>query len=217
MPGVLYNLMPKADKSDLRQRLRTRRAAIPAADRAVLARLAAERAAFLLKPHSRIALYYATREELSTQALAELLWRDEKSVYLPVINKTRKLSFRLWTPDTVLALSRLKTCEPEASGSDLVAEQLDAVVLPLVGFDRSGARLGMGGGFYDSTLRRPPADSNSKVDTGTKISLDLKPIKIGLAFDIQEIEYVPTEEHDVALDYLVTPTQIIACAASEPY
>lgn len=209
--------MLKADKSDLRRLLRAKRASIRADERGALARRAAERASRLLTPHSRIALYYATHEELSTQALAELLWRDEKSVYLPVINTTRKLSFRLWTPDTQLTLSRLNTYEPESSGSDLASEQLDAAILPLVGFDRSGARLGMGGGFYDSTLSRPLANSNGKVDTETKINLALKPIKIGFAFDIQEVEQIPTEAHDVALDYVVTPTQIVACAVLDTY
>ena len=206
--------MPHASKSELRSTLRAKRAAVPADERPLLAHNAAEQAGRLLKPSDRIALYYATEEELGTLALAESLWREGKSVYLPVINDNRVLSFRLWTPYTKLTASRLHTWEPVASDRDLTAEELDVIVIPLVGFARDGARLGMGGGFYDSTLKQSGANLNTEANTDTKNHIGLEPLKVGFAYDIQEAENIPTEAHDVALDYVVTPTRIIDCATS---
>ncbi len=212
--------MQKAEKSDLRRILRAKRSAIPSSEKPTLARLAAENSQDLLKPHAKIGLYFATNEELDTRALAEQLWLDCKAVYLPVIHPSRKLSFRLWTQDTKLTLSRLKTYEPEPIGLELSAHELDALIIPLVGFDQSGARLGMGGGFYDTTLARTGTETETETETNAnanaKAKAKAKLIKIGWAFDIQELSKVPTEAHDVILDYVVTPTRVIRSSSSAP-
>ena len=70
-------------------------------------------------------------------------------------------------------------------------EDIDLVVAPLLGFDREGGRLGLGGGFYDSLL--------SQVQC---------PVA-GLAYAMQEVEHVPREEHDMGLDIIVTEREII--------
>jgi len=63
----------------------------------------------------------------------------------------------------------------------------DVIFVPLVAFDRGGFRLGMGGGWYDRFLAHQPQAQ-----------------KIGLAFDLQLVDNVPSEKHDIALDTVVT-------------
>jgi 5-formyltetrahydrofolate cyclo-ligase len=60
--------------------------------------------------------------------------------------------------------------------------------MPLLGFDRQGTRLGYGGGYYDRTLA----------------ALGKRPLLVGFAFALQEIDHIPREGHDVPLDIIVT-------------
>lgn len=68
----------------------------------------------------------------------------------------------------------------------------DVLFMPLVGFTASGERLGQGGGFYDRWLEAHP-------DT----------LAIGMAWDIQEVEDLPVEDHDMPLAAIITPTRIL--------
>lgn len=68
------------------------------------------------------------------------------------------------------------------------------LIIPMVAFDTRGYRLGRGGGHYDATL-------DSLRTTGHLLT-------IGVAFDWQEVEAIPYEEHDQRMDYIVTPTRI---------
>ncbi len=74
---------------------------------------------------------------------------------------------------------------------------LDIILLPLVGFDRYGNRLGMGGGFYDRTLARLN-------------HCDMKrPLLIGLAHHCQEVEQLQTQSWDIPLDIIATDKELI--------
>lgn len=70
---------------------------------------------------------------------------------------------------------------------------------PLVAFDRSGNRLGLGKGCFDLWLSRFRADIFAV---------------IGLAFACQELEAIPTEAHDIPMDYIITEDEVIACRTS---
>ena len=71
----------------------------------------------------------------------------------------------------------------------------DLLIVPLVAFDRSGARLGYGGGFYDRSLE--------------KLRQKKKTIAIGFAYSGQEVSKIPTEKTDQNLDIIVTEKEII--------
>ena len=75
------------------------------------------------------------------------------------------------------------------------------VILPLLAFDATGARLGRGGGHYDRTL----ASLRKKCHVRA----------IGLAFDEQMVEKCPVEPHDAPLDMVVTPMRAIRCGEGE--
>jgi 5-formyltetrahydrofolate cyclo-ligase len=78
-------------------------------------------------------------------------------------------------------------------------KELDVIFIPLVAFDDTGHRLGMGGGFYDRTL------VNFYNDPSSQTTL------IGLAHDIQKTLSLPTQVWDVPLPYILTPTQLYNC------
>jgi len=65
--------------------------------------------------------------------------------------------------------------------------------MPLAGFDKRGHRLGYGAGHYDRALARFRAQG-------------LEPLLVGMAFDCQEVPYVPNEPHDIALHHILTET-----------
>lgn len=73
-------------------------------------------------------------------------------------------------------------------------KNIDLVLVPGIGFDKEGHRVGYGSGYYDKFLKKVP-----------------KAIKIGLAFDFQIVDKVPREEHDVPVDLVVTDKEVIYC------
>ncbi|MDW6002936.1 5-formyltetrahydrofolate cyclo-ligase [Vibrio mangrovi] len=145
-----------------------------------------------------IALYLSADGELATPKLIEWLWQQGKSVYLPVIHpfSTGQLLFLHYTPETPMVNNRYGIAEPRLNKELILpTRQLDLIFTPLVGFDASGHRLGMGGGYYDRTLE--PWFKNK---SGAK--------PIGLAHSCQFVEKLPVESWDVPLPKIVTPDKI---------
>ena len=99
-----------------------------------------------------------------------------------------------------LETRRFEVPEP-VRGDPVDAGALGAVLVPGLAFDRWGARLGRGAGFYDRFLE--PLDTAPRV-----------PRLIGVCFDEQVLERVPVEAHDRRVDVLVTPSAVIECEGS---
>lgn len=128
------------------------------------------------------------------------LMRAQHKIWLPVIRADLHLDFRpsfsLKPANRRPALAyrnRFGIWESLRTPTRRVAH-LNALLIPLVGFDRAGNRLGMGAGFYDRSLaglRRP------------------KPLLIGIAFSGQEVDQLPADPWDIPLDYIVTDREII--------
>ena len=187
------------DKIQLRQLLRQRRRGIPAgrqktAARGVLAQL-------LRLPEfcraQQVALYLPRDGEIDPGRIKTWLWKNERTCYVPIILPGRKLAFAELHPDSDLSENRLHIDEPQDTPR-LDPQALDIVLLPLVGFDPHGNRLGMGGGFYDTTF----ADH----------APGAAPLLIGLAHEEQRVEQLPTQAQDVPLDYMVTGRNLYHCA-----
>lgn len=145
-----------------------------------------------------IALYLSADGEIDTTPLIEQLWQLGKQVYLPVIHPFSKghLLFLQYTPDSPMVLNKYNISEPKLDQTKIIpASSLDIICTPLVGFDSSGHRLGMGGGYYDRTL-----EPWFKTRQGPK--------PLGLAHDCQHVETLPIESWDVPLPKIVTPTKI---------
>lgn len=154
---------------------------------------------FLRSKH--VAIYIASDGELDPRPIAEQLWKMDKYCYLPVLHPTnnRELWFVRFTADTPLKLNRFKILEPDHRVSHKIpAHLLDIVLVPLVGFDRTGARLGMGGGFYDKTF------AFHQLKKG-------KPHLLGIAHACQEIPSLETASWDIPLYGVVTDAEVILC------
>lgn len=142
----------------------------------------------------RIALYLAADGEIDTRPLEVTARSLGKQVFLPVINDDDSLSFAHWQTDDTLVRNRYNIPEPSAAAARCPPSALDILFLPLVGWDRRGGRLGMGGGFYDRTLSGITA-----------------PLLVGLAHDNQQVAEIPRDNWDVALDYVATDTALYRC------
>lgn len=98
---------------------------------------------------------------------------------------------------TPMKHNRFGIPEPACNVTDVIpTASLDVILLPLVGFDHRGNRLGMGGGFYDRTLAHRHRWASS-------------PSLIGIAHECQQVDTLPVQSWDVPLDAIVTPGQII--------
>jgi 5-formyltetrahydrofolate cyclo-ligase len=192
-----------AARSALRAALRARRRAIAPAEGRRAAQLAVRNAdrALRLAAGARVALYAALPSELDSAPLIELAIERGCCVYLPRIDRRRTShAMRFIAMRGPLETNRLGIAEPQGSAV-IGARWLDLVFLPLVGFDRSGMRLGTGGGFYDRAFefRRWRRIWHA-------------PRLVGLGYACQEVEHIAAGPHDVRLDAVVTEEGVIRCA-----
>lgn len=128
---------------------------------------------------------------------------------LPVLHPVCKghLLFLEYGPHTTLVKNKYNIDEPELACHNVVpTSTIDVILMPLVGFDSKGNRLGMGGGYYDRTL------AFTQVTQLTQ----QKPILIGIAHDEQEVETLPFEPWDIPVDIIVTPKRILTFSDIKP-
>ncbi len=188
-----------ASKSDLRARLREQRRSLDLQTRAAAASAVCEQ--IVTSPHwpeaHRIALYMANDSEMDTTPLAALCRDAGKQLFLPVMQNDKTLRFAAWDAETPLLRNHYGIDEPPATAARRAAADLDIIVLPLVGWDRQGTRLGMGGGYYDRSLAGVSG-----------------PVLAGLAYSMQEIAFLPRDQWDVPLDIVVTEACVHCCRAS---
>lgn len=178
-------------KAELRERLRARRQRLdPLHQRRAAQRLArlVARAAFFRRAR-RLAFYLPNDGEIDPTPLLRLAAAAGKEIYLPRLDRRRRLQFARWRPGEPLVRNRYGIPEPRR-GPTTPATRLDLIFVPTVGFDRSGRRLGMGGGFYDRTFARPRPHR--------------RPLLVGLAHHFQECAQLPADPWDVGLDLVVT-------------
>jgi 5-formyltetrahydrofolate cyclo-ligase len=185
-------------RPQLRRLLRqARRALTPAQQRQAaqgLYRQLAQHPMFRRARH--IALYLPNDGEIDPRLLLRAAQRRGKATYLPVLSPwpRTKMVFQRIRPGEQLHPNRFRILEPRID----VARQrkvwaLDLVLLPLVGFDDVGGRLGMGGGFYDRSLAYL-----------ARRKLWRKPTLLGLAHECQKVERLAQASWDVPLQGTVS-------------
>ena len=151
---------------------------------------------FHFQKATRIALYLSANGELDPSPIAKISRRDSKQLYLPVLHPFRhgRLFFCGWREHAQLQPNRFGIFEPSCHGNgNRSIRSLDLILVPLVAFDTSAQRIGMGGGFYDRTLGRARGGSSWK-----------RPYLIGLAHELQRVPAITTQRWDVQLDAIVT-------------
>ncbi|HEV3182128.1 MAG TPA: 5-formyltetrahydrofolate cyclo-ligase [Steroidobacteraceae bacterium] len=191
-----------AARRSLRASLNVRRRQVPAQQRLHAAQLVTRNVdrALPLQSHWRIAVYAALPWELDTAPLIELAASRGCRIFLPCIDRRRaSRAMRFVRMQGSLQNNRLGIAEPQGT-EVLGARWLDAVFLPLVGFDRSGVRLGTGGGFYDRAFAFRQLRSVWHA-----------PRLIGLAYAFQELASIGAAAHDVLMDAVVTEEGFIRC------
>ena len=182
----------KEEKAALRARLLAARAALSAERRAQAGR--AIRDALLDRPEVQmagtIAAYYSVGAEPDTRGLVYALWKRGSYVLLPVLRPDGDLDWASYEgPDSMVPGPRgLREPGEPPRGVGAIA-RADAVLVPALAVDRSGRRLGRGGGSYDRALARVAP---------------LIPL-IALLYDDELIERVPAAPHDVPVRAAVTP------------
>lgn len=187
-------------KTELRQQLLTKRRAVDVAARhAAAAEAAALFSATKFFHHSQhIACYYPLEDEFDCLPIIEKVWAADKQCYLPfVTSKTEKvLDFVNYHSGDKLQPNRYKILEP-TQVRKIALDDLDVVLLPLVGFDQQGNRLGMGGGYYDRTFEMIRQQQHKKC------------YLIGLAYEVQEVAELPCDPWDVGLDVVITEKRVV--------
>ena len=190
-------------RASLRASLRRLRRSIPRGERARAALLVAHAAdrQLHLRRGLRVGLYAATAEELDTRELIALAMRRGCRVYLPRISG-HHLARCMHFVESGARQRRNRYGIAEPHGRVLPsARSLDIVFVPLVGFDQRGARLGMGGGYYDRALAFRKLRGIWRA-----------PLLVGIGFALQEIAHITPATHDVPLDLVITERAVIHCA-----
>jgi 5-formyltetrahydrofolate cyclo-ligase len=195
---------PSAQLNAERRRLRELRRSLPESFRKQAARDIARRLGQLgvLKPGRRVAVYVAVRGEVSLDRVIRRGWRTGVHLYTPrVLNlRRRSMAFLPLHPRGDFERSGYGLYEPPYSArARMSVSRLDFVLMPVLGFDRTGHRLGMGAGFYDQAFRH-------RVDMHRAWR---RPRLIGIAYACQEVPKIMSSTWDVALDLIVTEQGVI--------
>ena len=134
---------------------------------------------------AKLAIYWPIRGEYDARPLAQILRKRGAVTALPVVVGARQpLVFREWHPDVALATGPLGISYPV--GSDPVVPT--AVLVPMLGWDEAGYRLGYGAGFFDRTLA----------------SLTPKPAVIGVSYELGKLKTIHPQSWDIPMDWVVT-------------
>jgi 5-formyltetrahydrofolate cyclo-ligase len=193
--------MQSHDRKALRRAIRAKRRAVSPAQREAASRRIAKHvsSAFHLYPGKRIALYSSMRDEVDTLPLVNLARRYDCEIFLPRIIDRHRHRMRFFELSESMRPNHLGILEPDSSRS-IDARWLHLVFVPLVGFDATGMRLGMGAGYYDRAFefRRWRQDWRG-------------PHLIGIAYGFQQVDHIEAAPHDVRLDAMVTEQGVLQC------
>lgn len=188
-------------KRSLRTELRGRLTAVSAERLRAGSKAAAERLAATeeFRAARAIMIFLPLRYEIDARALALRAWQEDKTVTVPLVGNGQRhmIPLIVRSLEEPMDADHYGVSTPRA-GEPFPIEMLDLVVVPGLGFDREGGRIGRGGGFYDRFLAQPYFRATT----------------CGLAIAEQVVGRVPTEPHDVPLDMLVTDTHLFRFATA---
>lgn len=180
-------------RTELRRQLRGLRAALTPGDRLAAADAVARHLGGqpTLRQPGYVAGYWAVNGELPLHAV-QLRLAPGQVWCLPVVQDDGGLRFAPWRAGDPLQPSRHGIPEPTLSPeATLAPEDMQLVLLPLLGFDAAGGRLGMGGGYYDRSF-------------AFRQGRAAPPLLVGVGFACQELPALVPEPWDVPLDAVLT-------------
>jgi 5-formyltetrahydrofolate cyclo-ligase len=183
----------REQKSSIRKILRERKDAMEPEDRLEKSATICRHLLTLIRDSETVMAYTSKAMEVNTMPIITSLLARKNPVIVPIIVK-EDVSLRLSYLRDVAALVPSTFGVPEPIGSEIPAQggDVDTILLPMLGFDRTGGRIGYGAGYYDRFLEKYP---------GLR--------KIGIAFACQEIDSLPLDETDVRMDHIITDEGIV--------
>lgn len=129
------------------------------------------------------------RGEYDPRPVMDFFQRKGATLALPeVLAKNKPLHFRKWWQHAPMKIGMYGIPAPD----DTEPVTVDALVVPMIGFDRKGYRLGYGGGYFDRTLA----------------AMAPRPLAVGVAFEILRVDDLHPQPHDIRMDFVVTETGI---------
>ena len=182
-------------KVSLRQELKNLRECLSPAQRAAAA-MAAEAKILDLpewKKAQVVCLYASFKGELPTTQFLHKVLNSEKRCVLPKVNSEGQPELYEIKSFQDLELSSLEILEPKINCPRIHPTQIDFFLVPGIGFDRQGNRLGHGAGFYDRLLALASPTA----------------FLLGYGYDFQVVDAIPHEAHDIVMHAMATPSQII--------
>ena len=191
--------MGNQEKSELRRCLRRARAQLSGDERAAAEREIGRLLKRRIKRGGRIGVYWPMGSELRLDGFVRAAQKRGAKLYLPYIEpRSRRMWFTPYPADGVKQerkRGRAKLHVPQFAGRKIRVHGLSILLIPVVGIDREGYRLGQAGGYYDATL------------SAMKYRLQAK--TIGVGFDCQLVDTLPREPHDLPLDGFVSESGVL--------
>jgi 5-formyltetrahydrofolate cyclo-ligase len=191
----------KARKRELRSELIAARARLSQEERLARSQQIADRleGLDLIQGVRLVALYAPLGTEVDATVIARRLRsRGVRLLFPRTASGDRRLAFCACEPFE-LVRGPLGAGEPPAGALETPLGEVEAFIIPGVGFSEDGLRLGRGGGFYDVTLKQAP-----------------RAPRIGVAFDVQILAELPREPHDAPLDAVVTEARTLRFRREPP-
>ena len=181
------------EKIRVRAILRARKDAMIPKDRVMFSTSITRHLMNIIGKNETVMVFTSKEKEVNTKPLILALFDKGNPVIVPIIVK-EDVSLRLSYLRDFSALVPSTFGVPEPIGSEIPAEakDIDTIILPMLGFDRAGGRIGYGAGYYDRFLSKNP---------GLK--------KIGVAFACQEFDGLPCDENDIRMDIIITEDGIV--------
>jgi len=190
-------------KDEIRKQMREKRHAVTeearkAAGKAICEKLMGNDIQLLLRAW-RISVYLSTHHEIPTRYIVRTFWQAGREVCLPAWSQNDQI-YKLYAFDPKMKLIKgHHGIREPALRIPVLPWDVDAFILPGLAFDMQGGRLGFGAGHYDGILAK---------------ATPVTP-KIALCYDWQIVPYtLPQESHDIPMDWVVTESRVIHCAAN---
>lgn len=143
-----------------------------------------------------VGFYWPYRGEFDPRPAMNIIQDRGARLALPEVeNKNKLLRFRRWWKETPMKTGAYNITIPD--NTELV--MVNAILVPMLGFDVQGYRLGYGGGYYDRTIT----------------AISPRPLVIGVAFEILRLENFHHRPHDIAVDFIVTEAGIYRVTTKE--
>jgi len=193
----------KDQKSSLRMALRTRRKRISHSSRQILDMAINQHLLEFIDGHQpkTIAAFWPFDGEPDLLPALGQASRQGVQLTLPVIRQDgsgRSIIFRHWSPEQEMTKNHFGIPEPCGTHEALIVD-IDLILMPMVGWDESGRRLGMGAGYYDRALE--------------PLALKSAPLRMGVAYQAQKTNNIPDDPWDIRLHHVLSESGCHNCPA----